>query len=180
VRWQELFADLEAQLQHAGQRDRAAEIADRTRRERATVSWSDRAAASIGAAVTVVTAAGPVRGRLDDLGQDWLLLEEDGRRTALVPAAAVASMVGLTALSDDRLGLGRRFGLGVALRAISRDRAPVVVHDLAGGQASGTIDRVGADYFDLAEHPADLARRAESVTGERAVMFGQLAVLRRG
>ncbi|MDE9367733.1 hypothetical protein PZ938_19115 [Luteipulveratus sp. YIM 133132] len=179
MRWQDLFADLEGQLRQAQLRERDAEVADRTRRERATVSWTDRAAASIGATLTVATAAGRITGRLDDLGQDWLLLEESGRRSALVPVAAVVGVVGLAVHADDDHGLGRRFGLTVALRAVSRDRAPVVVHDVVGGVASGTIDRVGADHFDLAEHPPDLPRRPESVTGERVVPFAGLAVVRR-
>ncbi|AKU16241.1 hypothetical protein [Luteipulveratus mongoliensis] len=179
MRWQDLFADLEGQLRHAEQRDRIAEVADRTRRERATVAWTDRAAVSVGSSITVVTAAGPVVGVLEDLGEDWLLLEETGRRTALVPTASVLSLVGLAQQSDGHRGFGRRFGLSVALRAVSRDRAPVVVHDVAGSATSGTIDRVGADYFDLAEHPADVVRRPGSITGERTVTFAALAVLRR-
>lgn len=179
VRWQDLFADLEAQLLAEQRRELQAEVADRTRRERAEVTLLDRAARSVGQLVTVVTGAGPVRGTLDDLGKDWLLLQEQGRHAALVPLASVTAIVGLAMRSDDDRGMGRRFGLGVALRAIARDRAAVAIHDIAGGLATGTIDRVGADHLDLAEHPADAMRRATALTGHRAVPFAAIGVLRR-
>jgi hypothetical protein len=42
----------------------------------------------------------------------------------------------------------------------------------------GTLDRVGADYVELAEHPADAPRRAEAVQGVRAIVIGAVAVVR--
>ncbi|RNI23198.1 hypothetical protein [Flexivirga caeni] len=179
MRWQDLFADLEAQLLAEQRRELHAEIADRTRRERAEVTVLDRAARSVGRTITVITGAGPVRGVLDDLGKDWLLLQEHGRHAALLPVAAITAVVGLAGHSDDDRGMGRRFGVGVALRAIARDRAPVAIHDAAGGLATGTIDKVGADHLDLAEHPADAVRRTVALTGHRVVPFAAIAIVRR-
>lgn len=179
MRWQDLFADLEAQLIAEQRRELSAEVADRTRRERAEVTVLDRAARSVGELVTVVTAAGRVRGTLEDLGKDWLLLQEQGRHAALLPMSAVTAIVGLSVRSDDDRGLGRRFGLGVALRAIARDRAAVAIHDIAGGLATGTIDAVGADHLDLAEHPADAIRRTTALTGHRVVPFAAIGIVRR-
>lgn len=179
VRWLDLFADLEAQLLAEQRRELHAEVADRTRRERAEVTVLDRVARSVGKPVTVVTGAGPVRGTLEDLGKDWVLLQEQGRHAALVPLPAVTAIVGLAVRSDDDRGMGRRFGLGVALRAIARDRAAVAIHDIAGGLATGTIDRVGADHLDLAEHPADAMRRTTALTGHRVVPFAAIGIIRR-
>lgn len=178
MRWQDLFADLEAQLRHAQHRERAAEISDRTRSERAEVRWSDRLAACLGAELTIGTTAGPLTGRLEDLGRDWCLLT--GSATTLVPFSAVTSLVGVGAGADTAQELGRRFGIAVALRAISRDRATVELR-LHGEDAvaTGTIDVVGADYLQLAEHPVDLPRRPESITGERLVPFSGLSWVRR-
>ena len=179
MRWQDLFADLEAQLLADQRRELQAEVADRTRRERADVTVLDRAARSVGNVITVVTGAGSVRGTLDDLGKDWLLVQEHGRHAALVPMASVTALVGLATRSDDDRGMGRRFGVGVALRAIARDRAAVAIHDVAGGLATGTIDKVGADHLDLAEHPADAVRRATALTGHRVVPFAAIGIVRR-
>lgn len=176
MRWDALFDDLEAQLAEESRREWEAEAADRTRKERAEVGWLDRAARSTASLLTVTTAAGRLNGILRDLGRDWLLIELRDGRPALVSAAAVVSVSGLSARSEsDRPG--RRFAFGIALRAVSRDRLPVAVHDRLGGVVVGTLDVVGSDYVEIAEHPADTVRRAGSVTGRRVVPFGAIATV---
>lgn len=180
MRWSDLFADLEAQLEAADRAALSAQVADATRRERAAVSWADRAVTAIGARLTIQTAAGAVSGVLRDIGSDWLLIEQDARGSAVVPFAAVLSVLGLPSRSDDDRGFGRRFAVGVALRAIARDRGVVTVLDVHGGESTGTIDAVGSDYLDIAEHPSDAVRRRGAITGHRVVPFVAIAVVRRG
>jgi hypothetical protein len=55
----------------------------------------------------------------------------------------------------------------------------VAIHDVAGGLATGTIDKVGADHLDLAEHPADAMRRTTALTGHRVVPFTAIGIVRR-
>lgn len=74
------------------------------------------------------------------------------------------------AASSRRSG-ARRLELGYALRAISRDRRAVHVHDVCGGLVIGTIDAVGADVFDISEHASDEPRRAGNVRARRTVPF---------
>lgn len=179
MRWDHLFDDLEAQLLQAARSDALAEVADLTRHERAQVGWFDRVAAGIGASIHCVTLAGQVEGRITDLGQDWLIVDEPGRGSAIVAAAAVVSIGGLPRTSDQAVTAARRFGLGVALRAISRDRGVVAVHDLAGGVWVGTIDFVGADHLEIAVHPADAVRRNVAVTAKRIVPWHGIAIVRR-
>ncbi|NHN54544.1 hypothetical protein G9U51_01960 [Calidifontibacter sp. DB0510] len=179
MRWEELFGDLEGQLAEAERRDWEAQLPDRTRAERAEVTLLDRCAATIGAVVTIDTAAGPVRGELADLGKDWLCVREEGRSDAWVPQTAALAVAGLSPRSDPAVRIGRRFGMGVALRAIARDRAPVTIHAPGGLRWAGTIDHVGRDHLDLAEHPADAVRRRGAVTGHRAVPFAAICVVRR-
>lgn len=179
MRWSDLFADLEAQLEQADRAELIAQVPDRTRRERALVSWVDRMATQIGEVLVLTTPGGQLRGTLQDLGGDWMLIDEVGRGSAVVPLTAVLSVTGLNTHSDGHRGLGRRFGMGLALRGIARDRCAVAVHDIGGGIVTGTIDYVGSDHLEIAEHPADLLRRRTAVTGHRTVPFRAICVVRR-
>lgn len=178
MRWEDLFADLEAQWDQERRADQEAQVPGLVRAERAAVGWTDRAATATGRHLGVVTAAGRVSGRLQDLGGDWLLLDETGR-SVLVPVAAVLAITGLPLRSTGQRRHTRRLGLGAALRGIGRDRAGVTVHDTGGGQYTGSIDWVGADHLDLSEHPADAVRRPAEITGRRTVPFAAIALIRR-
>jgi hypothetical protein len=155
MRWEALFADMEAQLDAALAAGLAAEVADLTRAERATVELGNRLRAAHGARLTVLvagagTAAGElVVGELLDVAAQWMLLG-DGTRRALVPLQAVVAVRGLPVRSAPAPGeVARRLGLGSALRALARDRATVRLVT-AGAELGGRIERVGADHLDLA------------------------------
>lgn len=189
MRWEGLFADLEGQLAAEERRELDDEVAERTRRERALVTLSDRLAGAAGSTVRLgLASGGPVHGRLADLGDDWVLVRADGSgREQLVPTASVITVSALGARVEAARS-ARRFGLGYALRALSRDRATVAL-SLAGGGAAraagsgagvalvGTIDAVGADHLDLAEHPEGVPRRRENVTALTTVPFRALVLV---
>lgn len=183
MRWDDLFADLEAQLAAAGQAELVAEVADRTRREAAGLALVDRLRASCGARVVVgVAGAGAVDGLLAEVGRSWLLVDESAGREALVPLAAVLSVRGLGARTAAAGSAGRvfeRLGLGAALRGIARDRAAVTVWLRDGSTVTGTIDRVGADFVEVsAAGPGETPRRAGS-TVVWTVPVAALALVRR-
>ena len=172
MRWEGLFADLEGQFAADLRRERDDEVAERTRRERALVTLPARLAAALGTPLRVaLTGDLHVEGDLEDLGEDWLLLRASGGHEVLVPLGAVVAMRSLAPQSEPGRS-ARRFGLGYALRALSRDRATVVV-TLAGGgpRLLGTIDAVGADHLDLAEHLEGLPRRRENVRAVATVPY---------
>lgn len=174
MRWDRLFADLEGQLAAGERRELDDEVAERTRRERALVPLAERLASAFGSEVVLGLVGGVrVSGVLADLGDGWLLLRPTGGRDLLVPLPAVATLGSLAASTEATTpapALGRRFGLGYALRALSRDRATVGVTLAGGGPALvGTIDAVGADHLDLAEHPEGVPRRRENVTAATTV-----------
>jgi hypothetical protein len=176
MRWEGLFADLEGQLDAEERRERDDEVAERTRRERALVTLPARLAAAVGGPVRLALMGGTaLEGTLLDLGEDWVLVRAASEgREVLTPLAAVVSLRGLGAHSAPARS-ARRFGLGYALRALSRDRATVAVA-LAGGGVPllGTIDAVGADHLDLAEHAEELPRRRENVRAVATVPFAAL------
>ncbi|WP_066642812.1 hypothetical protein [Serinicoccus hydrothermalis] len=180
MRWDQLFEDLEAQQQEWVRREVEAEAAEHTRAERARVQLADRLAAHVGRPVRVrVGGVGPVAGTLVDVGPDWVLLHDPQRREhqeSLVLIGALRSVEGLGGGVDER---PRRRSLRQVLRAVSRDRARVRVHDLEGDHVSGTIDRVLADHLDLARHADDEPRRPGAVRGTVSVPYTAMAMLRR-
>lgn len=176
MRWERLFADLEAQLEGEIRRDLDAEVADRTRRELAQVDLQARLSAQFGSPLTLTIRTGTVlSGDLRDLGADWLLLDR-GRGEALVPLAAVIGFSELgTRARGDRTA--RRFGFGYAARLLARDRVAVQVTDLSGARRTGTIDRVGSDFLDLTEHASGEVRRSVNVLGRRTLPFRAVVVV---
>ena len=169
MRWEGLFDDLDGQWAAEERRERDLEVADRTRAERARVALAERYAASRGGRIAVWMVTGTtLEGRLVDLGADWVLLRDAAGREVLVATAAVSGVSGLSLRSDPAV-TARRFTLGYALRALSRDRAPVVVTDTSGGRVTGTIDAVGQDWCEVSEHPIDEPRRSATVRGRRTI-----------
>ena len=184
MRWQQLFADLQAQFDEEEAAAERSESASRARAEMGAVRLSQRLLGSLGVPVSVTCrGAGQVGGVLVDVGSDWLLLEDGHGRQDLVASASVRAVGGLGrgAAPPDPVGAVRGLlDLRRVLRALARDRAGVQVVLDDGGVLSGTLDRVGADYADLAEHPADAPRRAEAVLGVRAIVIAAIAVVRTG
>lgn len=180
MRWKALFDDLEAQAEAADRAELDAEVRDRTRREGGLVGTVDRLRGALGAPIVVtVQGTGPVHGRLMDAGPDWLLLEQQPGRDLLVPLASVFAVTGLTRRSEPPEGeVGRRLDLRWALRGLTRDRTPLQVVLLDGSMLTGTLDRVGADHVDVAEHGPGEVRRATAVHRVRLVPLAALALLR--
>ncbi|OIQ72954.1 hypothetical protein GALL_454120 [mine drainage metagenome] len=175
VRWEALFEDLESQLDAAHAANRAVEVAERTRTERASVTLGDRFRAARGSRVSLRLRDGEaVSGDLVDLAQQWLLLA-DGPRQLLVPTAAVGWVGGLGMHATTGGGLVvRRLTMGHVLRALARDRVHVRVQ-AHGVELAGRLDAVGADHVDVVVVPE--GGRAGSVW---AVPFDALDVIRSG
>ncbi len=192
MRWDELFDDLEGQLDAQVVAELAGEVADRTRRELALVELTDRVVSHLGRPLVLHLVDGSSHeGVVTDVAQQWLVLQD--RVTAdlvrrdravhdpvLVPLGSVVSLVGLgtSAATTGRDSVRRRISLSSALRAVARDRSPVRVGLADGSMPTGTLDAVGADHVDLAEHPVDEPRRVGSVRRVRTVPFTSLAWLR--
>lgn len=182
VRWQSLFDDLEAQLAAAAAAELAGEVAERSRIEAGRVRLSDRLAVAPGVQVALTVTGGEVvRGTLAEAGVDWLLLDEGSGRQALVPLVALLGLTGLgahTAVPGTQGEVARRLDLRHALRGLARGRVGVALTLTDGSTVTGTLDRVGADHLDLAEHGADEARRPAAVRAVRLVPLAALALVR--
>jgi hypothetical protein len=184
MRWQQLFADLTAQFDEAEAAAELAESASRARAEGGAVLLADRFAGSVGAEVRLrCRGAGPVLGLLVDVGPDWLLVIDERGAESVVGVRAVTSAAGLgrhTARDEDDDRPRVRFDLRLLLRAMARDRSAVALTTDDGVRLTGTIDRVGADFVELAEHPVGEPRRASSVRAVHTVALDAVALVTRG
>ena len=155
VRWERLFADLEAQLAAARLADDRAGLADLVRAELAMVALADRLRAAVGSSIALRVGDLPgerdavVRGDVVDVGAGWVLIGSPWAKQALVPMAAVVAVGGLPVDVAPPAGpVESRLGLGHALRALARDREQVRVCTSAR-EMVGRLERVGADHVDV-------------------------------
>jgi hypothetical protein len=149
MRWEALFSDLEAQLDGQARDTLDAEVAERVRIERRSVTLVDRLRAHVGR--QLVLDAGPVvvRGGLREVGADFVLVDDEGGGQSVVPTGSLVGVVGLgRAVAPAPGAVLRRLGLASALRGLARDRAEVrVVTDR--GEVRGTPAAVAGDHVDL-------------------------------
>ncbi|MCW2603733.1 MAG: uncharacterized protein JWN61_1868 [Pseudonocardiales bacterium] len=199
-RWERLAFDLEAQAASWEIAERAGEIAERQRIEDGRMRLADRlrwiegrgdgsgngdaARGAVALSAVVLTCAGGVRirGAIVRVVSDALIVAEDGGREALVSLAMVLSATGLSRLAVDPDTAGvveSRIGLRHLIRSVVRDRSAVRVHLADGSVLDGTLDRVGADFVELAVHAAGEARRRDAVRHTALVALGALVAIRR-
>lgn len=194
MRWQNLFDDLEGQLESElgaeegdllaeeerlrlgrltlRDRIRAVRDGDPTTPVRLTVRGGERLALSVGA-----------------IGRDWVAGETDvgALRQTIVPLAAIVALepVGAQLAASLRVdpapepptALSARLGLAFVLRDLCRRRAPVELL-VDGVRRHGTLDRVGRDHLDLAEHAAGEPRRSAAVARILVVAFDAVDLVR--
>jgi hypothetical protein len=182
MRWEQLFADLESQVDEQEAAAEQAEESSRARAEYGRVRLSDRLGGALRQELSLsCRGAGELTGRLLDVGVDWLLMTDAQGREVVVATGAVSAVAGLgsvTAPASVEGAVARRLDLRRAMRGLARDRAAVTVLLEDGSVLSGTIDRVGADFMELAEHPLDQPRRRAAVTSVRAVRLPAVVAVR--
>jgi hypothetical protein len=183
VRWDALFEDLESQFDALRDTDLYGEVADRIRAEVGRITVLDRLRGAVGSVIRVeLGGAAAVQGELVRVARDCLLIESGRVEEWLVPAGALTAVHRLGPWAEPAEGaVAGKLGLTHLLRGIARDRSPVTVFCAGSGQppVTGTIDRVGADFLELAEHPLDAPRRRGEVYNVRLVPTSALVAVRR-
>jgi hypothetical protein len=200
MRWDNLFSDLESQLEYgltAEEDDLRAEE-ERLRLGRLTLrdrlmsmaAVSDRGA---GYPVTIILRGGATAAlRARTFGRDWLaadLVEESSRRSqCIVPLSAISGVAltrrqirhSLEPRSDAGAtgSIADRLGFPFVLRDLCRRRVGVELSMAAGDTLFGTIDRVGRDHLDLAVHDAGEARRESDIEAHRIVTLESILMVR--
>ena len=187
MRWDELFADLEGQLEDGLGVQEREEQAEEERLRAGRAVLRDRVAA-------IGKVREPLRFRLVDgsfvdlvprtFGRDWASGDLHGTGAqAVLPLAGVASVLPTAAQlqrSQDAPpagGLTERLGLAFVLRDLARRRRVVQV-TTRSGLLTGTFDRVGRDHLDLAVHPADGWRRGSAVSRIELLALSDVLLVR--
>jgi len=197
MRWDNLFDDLESQLEQELGAEEGDLLAEEERLRLGRLALRDRMIAMTrqgdgppeqlrlalrdGSAVSVAVGS---------IGRDWLVGELIGARrgSCVVPMGAVAALlptaeqlarsVAAEPAVEPSASLSARLGLAFVLRDLCRRRAGVDLSTASGERVHGTIDRVGRDHLDLAEHEPGLPRRAASVGRIRILPFSELLLVR--
>lgn len=199
MRWDNLFDDLESQLEHgltAEEIDLQAEeerlrLARMSLRERILSLYESGEASGSSTIRMQLIGGATIVVRPLSFGKDWFsaeLVEEAQRHSqCIVPLAAVAGLLlgreqvrfSLLASSgpESGRGLSARLGVAFVLRDLCRRRRAIELH-LAEGVVHGTIDRVGRDHLDLAVHEPGSPRRENEVSHYRVIPLGQVLLVR--
>lgn len=181
MRWRQLFADLSAQFDEAASAEQRADVAARARTEVGSVDLADRLRGALGSELGFhCRGAGWVRGRLTDAGGNWALLDDErgGELLVALEAVRVVSGLGRLTAAPDEGPVRSRLDLRRVLRGLARDRSAVLAVLDDGAVLGGTVDRVGADFLELARHEPGEPRRAAAVREVQAVAIAAIAVIR--
>lgn len=149
MRWDELFAELEAELDglEAGVLDD--ETHELAVAEAGTVRLTDRMRAAWRSTITLGLVSGERQeGEVIDVGVDWVLLRAGARQT-IVPVSAIAWISGLGRAAPAPEGVERELRLTHALRALAQAEEPVRIA-IANRELVGVIVHVGADHLVVA------------------------------
>ncbi|WP_223910623.1 Fis family transcriptional regulator [Actinomyces capricornis] len=185
VDWDALLADLESRFEAERRAELAAHSAEMAEAEVASVALIDRLRGAIGRPLHLWTRSGlPVQGTVVRVHPSYLLIDEGSGIQAIVPTAAIATLLPLPGPvpSSSR----HRPALGSLLREIARRGARVRLV-LASGDVVGRIVRVGADHLDVVLDAEGGPRAARAPLGGPAhrpagavtsVVLGAVEVLR--
>jgi hypothetical protein len=199
MRWDDLFDDLETQLERELTAEELDVEVEEERLRLGRLSVRDRLLAMHGSErgdrqhrIAVTLARGerlvvhPVA-----FGRDWFSADvvAEGSRTTqcIVPIAALVGValepslvprsLGGATVPDGHPSLSARLGLTFVLRDLCRRRRPLELL-LTSGELHGTLDRVGRDHVDLAVHDRGTPRRESEVREVRIVPLAALQLVK--
>ena len=194
VRWDNLFDDLEGQLEHELRAEEVDLRAEEERLRLGRLSLRDRLLSlsagpnATSVSFTLVLASGvTLHVRPVTFGKDWLAadLVSSADAQCVVPFTWISGVVLTGAQIENSLDpptesaarVIDRIGFPFVLRDLCRRRKSVELHT-TDGTVTGTIDRVGRDHLDLAVHAPGTLRRSREVLHYRIVPLAQVQQVR--
>lgn len=180
MRWNDLFADLEAQLEFGRWQSVEQDAAELTRGMWAELTMMDRLRGALGQHIRVVLQDGRTQSLdLHAVGPTWLG-GSDESGAVLISRDAMLGIEGqLQRATVPSRPLRAGPSMAAIYRALGRRREALQIVGLHGGViAEGTIDRVGEDHMDVVLHARDEFRRASAVQGFRVIPFDAVLFVR--
>jgi hypothetical protein len=175
-----VFEELEAEFEAGLRREAEQEAVSAVRAELgATVLW-EQLARRIGSEMVVLAGTRVFRGTAAASYPEFLVLHaSDGSEHLILygPSVSVALPAEEAGLRPTPAGAERRYRLALALRELARRREPVKIELADGTRVDGTIEAVGSDYLEIAEHDPGVARRRAAVRARRFVGFAAVAAV---
>ena len=178
MRWEQLFADLEAQLHAATQHDLEMRVNELARIEAAQLTLSDALRGSLDGMLAIVMSNGTAfHGILRKVEPQWVLLEE-GRRSVILALAKVQRIQGL-GIRRAKPASNVPFTLAAALRILARNRAVVALEldDARNAATRGVLDQVGADFVQVMQLADGVGRDSGNVQGSTVLPIAALVAI---
>jgi len=155
-----LEADLAALAAAEADLERDAEVAERTRIERSSVTLEDRMRGTAGPVEVALLGGWRTSGQVVEVGDGWVLLGGGPTPTSATPAEHLVQLrsvgvvrgLGRSALTASALGARSTTSV---LRAWCRDRSAVTVRLVDGSVVSGLASAAYADHVEIVTDGAD-------------------------
>jgi hypothetical protein len=194
VRWDNLFDDLEGQLEYERDAEDTNLRAEEERLRLGRLALRGRlvsivAADGAGVLRLVLVSGERLTLRPNAFGRDWLAADLlDGSTQAGQCVVALSAITGvllqpqqvdrsLEIEAESSARLSDRIGLPFVLRDLCRRRTSIGVQTPTE-LVHGTIDRVGRDHLDLAVHEPGTVRRASEVREVRIMPLAHIVLVR--
>ncbi len=178
MRWDLLFADLEAQMHAASQLELEQRVNELARIEASQLTLSEALRGAAGGRLSIVMGNGTAfHGVVAKVEPQWVLLHE-GTRSVILPLSKVIRVQGVgsqRAKSTSTIP----FTLAAALRVLARNRSLVVLDldGVRGGTVRGVLDQVGADYVQLMQLADGVGRDGGNRQGSVMVPLAALCAI---
>jgi hypothetical protein len=174
-----LFEELEAEFEASLRREADQQTVAALRAQAAETLLWEALARRVGSDVAVQAGPRWFRGSLVASYPDFFVVRDRLSRAQylvrLGPAVSVALPPEPQALR--LLPAPPRYRFILALRELARRREPVRLELADGNDTTGTIEVVGNDHLEIAEHNLGEARRQAALTGRRLLALAAIAVV---